>query len=155
MKPTDIRQGQTYYTVMVLPNKIGSLTVALDILRVHNRPVWSSFGQCYMLHNSKRHATGYSVVNSFALPDYNLPENTYNLHRIFRTLKQAERYAQRMRAFCLTEKERSKLEHIRKFRSFGDRDCLPSFRISDHILPMLFPTNVIAKPASIVNMFTL
>jgi hypothetical protein len=102
-----------------------------------------------MLHNTIRYPDGYSFTNSFALEDFNLPENTYNLHRIFRTRKKAERYAQRMRTLQLTRKERAKFEHLHKLHSRYEKDYPPrSFRIGGSF----FPFQVIAKPASVVNM---
>lgn len=120
VKYEDLKAGITVFKVYAFPHRGGSAWV--DTYHVLGRPKAGIVGKA-----RKHHFVPYTEFNffgekriehRFSISDANVIPNHYNFHRLFHTLKAAERYAQRIRTGCLTAAERKLAgRHDRVFAS--------------------------------------
>lgn len=117
MKVQDIRQGQTLYEVSVFLNVGFPNHAEITKHRVKQRPTYSKFMQGYFFI-ARENGGGWERPCS--LDALNVPENKYNLHRLFISRRAAVAYANRIEANRLTANELIKaevfLERERRYR---------------------------------------
>lgn len=116
IKPSEIKHGKTFYEVMAFP---GEKKAWIDTIRVTGRPKVSVYVDSLFYPNVRYYDWGmYNDTSS--LKDRNIPENRYNFHRLFRTMKEALRYKARMESGCLNAQELKKLRGDRRIGVMGD-----------------------------------
>lgn len=115
VKVSDIRQGVTLYEVMAFPHKSGDAWV--KTFTVESMPGLRNTKSLFAdrsewLDNAP--LMGMKTRSYFSLKDCNIIPNKYNFHRVFHTLKAAQRYADRMKRGCLTADERKRVTRLRR-----------------------------------------
>lgn len=117
VKVKDFRQGKTFYYVMAFPldDKMGGraevqqMTIQCTAYFMPGDSwmlgPWykeSHFRKSYWSDKIEKVTNRHSVKDS----GVEVGKNHYNFHRVFKTRKQAQRYADRMNSGCLTHEER-------------------------------------------------
>lgn len=154
MKPQDIRQGQTLYEVMVFINDGYPNYTDITKHRVKKRPAYNKFVQGHFFIAY----VGGSWQRSCSLDDLNVPENNYNLHRLFTSRRAAVAYANRIKYNRLTANELVKaeilLERERKYRRVYTPLGLPVQEDSYQFTRFFSEPLVISNTHSVINLTT-
>lgn len=114
LQPKDFRQGKTFYYVSAFPlegrtyghAEVEPVRVACRAYKHKNLGLWFDQIVFSTFYKSKPYRTKNSLRDAGVVP------NHYNMHRMFRTRKQAQRYADRMNNLQLTADEYRKAAGI-------------------------------------------
>lgn len=114
LQPKDFRQGITVYEVMAFPYR-GKRDATVEEIQIWGRP-YRKPGLTYLSLwvdvRVENYLFGGYRIDSRSLKDAGVMENNYNMHRWFKTRKQAQRYADRMNDLRLSASEAKKARKL-------------------------------------------